>query len=420
MTRVVITGIGLTTPVANNIDDFMLAVKNNDCGLRPIDLYDTLDSQVKYAGQCRELETLKIPNKKIKKLLNRKDLLNVLTATSALSHSGILPTNPDPKRGGVFVGSCSTQIDDFSPYFDSALDCIKDNNQFFDSSMFGKKCLDLINPLAAMKVLMNGGLAHISQLFNIQGVNANIINGETSGLEAIISAYQSIARGDADWCVAGAVSAPVEPFQMSQAFHSKQLAPQIHINTTNISKLVEPYSINSPGTCLGEGAVYFVLEKEDHAIKRNASSLGVVSGFGFANNGSAKLKPQKPSPALISAIRSSCKTASLDPDEIQLVGGQGHGGFMDHIELESLREVFGTNTPPVMTTTPITGYLKEANGPLSIAASLSSFNEPSRITGHQSPAFSKENTRKVPDVIRNCLIPVQSLNGSAAAIILSR
>ncbi len=417
MSRAVITGVGLATPISHSFSSLASALVEGYCGIKPIDLYNTTGCSISYAGQCMQLDTLDIPNKKIKKLLNRKDLLNVLAATSAMSHSGFLDQKDDldPLRGGVFVGSCSTQIDDFSPYFESALDCIGENNESFNSSKFGSECLERINPLAAMKVLMNGGLAHISQLFNAQGVNGNIINGDTSGLEAIIAACQAIERQEADWCIAGAVSAPIEPFQMSQAFHSGLLAQQEHASES-LSSLIRPYSNDPHGTCLGEGAVYFIIENEDHAKQRNAKRFGSILGYGLSNNGNQAIEPDIHNPALVSAIKSSYDQACLTAKRLSLIGGQGNGTYLDKIEQLSFEKALGPNDIPVICTSPLTGYLREANGPFTIAAALSCFNQgvlPQSLTQQKSNNEALDFSRK------NCLVATQSTEGPTAAAVVS-
>lgn len=267
---VLISGVGVVSPLGRSMAEHLQGLWSKQHGFRRITTYDTTAAEIVYAGEVQDLTHIALPNRKLQKLLNRKDLLGIAAAHAALLDADMQSDGRNPDRHGVFIGSCSTQIGDFIPYFETAPACIGADGLSFDSNRFGRDCLNDINPLAAVKVLLNGCLAHVSQQFNIQGANTSVMDGEVSGLKALRMASNAIKRGELDWALVGAMTAPLDPFQMGQAKAKGLLAPQKGLACEELQDAVRPFDTAAIGTLLSEGAVFFVLESELSYQRRKA------------------------------------------------------------------------------------------------------------------------------------------------------
>ena len=183
--KVAWTGSGIVTPVGNTVAANYAAWKSGQHGFRPITQVSTKKSVVQVAGECLHLDQMPMAKRKVRKFLNRKDLLCLVAAELALQDANNPQTHYAPERLGVYVGACSTQIGDLTPYFTSVLSCVTEDLKSLDMRRFGSEVTQLINPFHAVKGLMNGGLSHISQIFNLRGDNCNYLDYEVSGLRRL-------------------------------------------------------------------------------------------------------------------------------------------------------------------------------------------------------------------------------------------
>ena len=248
-----LSGIGLLSPWGHSLQALHRYLQSSQPKFSEItDLgYEILGAQI------RELPQHPLVNRKIHKLVTRKDLIAILSACFAVDDAGIDLLSLDTERFGCFVGTSSSQVGDFLPYFSTALSCVSHDRMSFDSSHFGAHSLTEINPLLALKTLSNSALAHISQLTQARGPNANFMDYELSGLKAIEAAYLSICEGSADICLAGVSHAPFDPFQIADHAYP-------HDAKEAGSTLETPL--------LSEMGLFFVLESAEFFHKRRAKN----------------------------------------------------------------------------------------------------------------------------------------------------
>lgn len=274
MTGVVITGWAINSPLGDNVDANMHALYYKKSNFTKIDSYNISDSSVKYAGKCEHINTSILKDKKIKKVLTRKDLLGVCTACEAAKNANIEVNIP--YRIGIYVGVSCSQMGDFSDYFMLMSECADLTNQTFDSKKFGQEIHEKINPIVVLKLLMNNTLAYSSIELNIKGHNYNFMEFEVAGAKALYEAFKAIQEEKIDIAIAGATSSPLEPFQMINAYLWNLL-----IQDQSKMCIPKPYDAFRQGTLLSEAAAFVVLENEEHAIKRQANILGRILGFGY-------------------------------------------------------------------------------------------------------------------------------------------
>lgn len=351
MSRVAITGIGMITPYGIGFNAFIDGIKSQRPTFSPITLCDTVGSSLKFAGQCTTLESAPLKIAKTKKLVTRKDHLALAAAHDAWIHAGLEESQFDPSRAGAFVGACSTQIGDFFPYFDRAIACVSEDRLHFDSSELGRVILHDVNPIAAIKVLSNGALAHLAQSYNLQGPNTNILNFGTAGLEALQQASQAIASGQADFCLAGAMYAPFDPFQIADGLNQSEWC----IENIDPTRRIRPYSDEPSGTLPTESAVFLVLESFECAQTRSASILAEIKSWSQGSNSLCD-----DGSALQIAL-------SRLPSQPKHVVGCGHG----HRSIDKWEKTYLGESSNLHSIYGFYGYPGEASGLIQIAVALS-------------------------------------------------
>lgn len=367
--NVVITGWAQTSPLGSDVKTFVDRCYSGTSGFRPISLYETKGSTIRFAGEHNAPDTKLLPDRKFQKVLNRRDQTSVLACVSALQAAGLNKGDVTPDRIGLFVGVSCSHLGDLTPYLTLVASCADLEQGTFDSNRFGLEFMEAFNPLVVLKLLMNNALCYGTMSYAIQGVQSNYMQHEVSGLRAVGEAFLAIAEGRADVVVAGGAAGQVEAFQIHEAYHFGLLADQT-VSGFDPGTAVKPYDRNAQGTILSEGVAYLVLEEEEHAKRRGALILGRVTGFATAADGEMDEEAgHKPSAGLVRAARAACAMAGTNGGDLAFVAGNGSGvPLSDYREarayLEWLREHVGQ--VPIFSIKGVTGELGEASGVASL------------------------------------------------------
>jgi 3-oxoacyl-[acyl-carrier-protein] synthase II len=371
-TRVAITGIGLSTALGDDLAANIASWWEGRTHFSEASAASGLaGTSVKYAGECPEPPSAKLPDRKVKKILTRKDVIGMVTALQAAADAGITPCsgNFTPDRFGMYVGAGSTQIKDLTPYFPLVRQCVE--NGVFDSARFGTDMAALVNPMVVLQTLMNNTLCFTSIALDIRGVNSNFMDFNVSGLRAVGEAFRSIQSGRADLCLAGGVASPVEPFHIGTGINSGYLARTAEMGLP-AAEVLRPYDESRCGTVLSEGASFLLLEREDHARARGARIWGFVEGYGSASDGPVEFMQETSAPGLGRSILLACREAGLAGNEVDLVIGHGNGvRNADNVEIDASADVLPYGTP-LASIKAVTGELGEAAGVVSCVAALDS------------------------------------------------
>jgi 3-oxoacyl-(acyl-carrier-protein) synthase len=272
---------------------------------------DVAETNLQFGGVAKPLDGRDLPNRKLSKLVERKDLLCLHAVAAAIADFPDL-SRVIPERRGVFVGACATQLGDLMPYFEAVPECVDRKAATFCTDTFGELVLERVNPIAAVRVLMNGALAHVAQVFDCRGANVSFVDGRMSGLFALESALTSLARDEIDVAIVAAMTAPFDPFQIADGFLFEGLGPQ----GDDINQQCRPYDFSSAGRVLSEGAVAFVIQREPNA-QTFGRLLQAKSGNLLRANSFLQPLFQHTEPAFIAGA--SKGSASEDKTEIELL-----------------------------------------------------------------------------------------------------
>jgi 3-oxoacyl-[acyl-carrier-protein] synthase II len=316
--RVVITGVGVVSPLGNSLTEFRSALYEGRSGVAPLEKLPAIDSRVAFGGECRqfsgaiddfgELEKdLKKSIRKALKMMCRESMMAVAAAQHAIADAGFAATAMEPQRTGVVFGSDYM----LSPP-EELVDAMKAagvGGEGFDYGKWGKDGLGGMNPLWMLSYLPNMPASHIAIFNDLRGPNNSLTMREASGLLSIREAVQTIERGHADRMIAGATGTRIHSFKTVHALQTEQLAdPELPPHEAS-----RPFDAQRTGMVVGEGAGAILLEEMESARARGARIYGEVLSTGSSAVANANLNGAQTT-ALANAARAALAAASREQD----------------------------------------------------------------------------------------------------------
>jgi 3-oxoacyl-[acyl-carrier-protein] synthase II len=374
MQRVVITGIGTINSLGNNVKDSFEAMKNGECGVDKITLFDTEGYSAQIAAEVKDFDPTAIMGKKEAKKADRFIHLGIHAAQEAMADAGVVTDNKvsDDKadRFGIVAASGI-----------GGLGNIEKNSIICDNRGPGK-----ISPFFIPSALANmlGGFITIQH--NLKGPNLSDVTACAAGTHGIINAYKTIALGGADqMLVVGAESAicgaGVGGFASMKALSTRNDDPK---------KASRPFDADRDGFVMGEGAGALVLETLESAEARGAKIYGELIGFGESGDANHITSPTMDGPlrAMKAAYAMAEKNVggNLKIDYVNAHGTSTPVG--DKNETAALKELFGgkENCPPVTSTKGQIGHCLGAAGAIEAIVAIKAMDE-----GIIPPTINQEN-----------------------------
>ena len=375
--RVVITGLGIVSPIGTGIDAFWSSLAEGRGGVAPIASFpvdglptDAVAEVRGFDAMAHALPKTKRALKKGLKYMARDIQLAVAAAMMAVSDAGLVDGGVDPTRFGVDLGAglISTELDELAP----ALTHASDADGGFDYHVYGREGIPIILPTWLLKYLPNMLACHISILLDCQGPSNTITEAEAASCLAIGEATRIIARGRADVMVTGGADSKIHPLSLVRM----SLLEQMTHWRGDPSKAVKPFDVRRDGTVAGEGACILILEEREHALKRGAKVYGEILGFGSACDAKpgGGLDPEGVGTEI--AVRSAIRDAKLTPADIGHVNAHGVGTVVsDAAEARAIGRVFGkSGKTPVTALKGYLGNIVSGCGAVELAGSLLGVN----------------------------------------------
>lgn len=353
--RVVITGLGLVSPLGNTTEAFWTALTTGVSGVRALDELPAQLLAMPFAARARDFTghiddfgTLEKDQKRAIrkgiKVMCREIQMGVAAAQRALADAELKPGDYDVDRTGVLFGSdyILTGPDEF---VDAITSC-RDADKHFEYSRWADQGIPKITPLWLLKYLPNMPASHIAIYNDLRGPSNSLTMREASANSAIGEATHLIARGSADKMIAGATGTRVHPLRTLHVV----LQEEVVTSGDDPTKACKPFDLNRCGMVLGEGAGAIVLESLDSAVERGANILGEVVGSGSSavmdTRGVGNLQQ-----ATTIAMRQALRTAGLTPDTVGHVHAHGVSTTRsDAEEAQAIQQVFGSRSKPIPVT----------------------------------------------------------------------
>lgn len=378
-TSVVITGLGVISPLGNTPEALLDGLRSGRSGIAGFTQIPAGAYCVSNGAEAREFtgdiqdygpleKSMQRTIKKGSKVMCREIEMGVAAAQLALHHAGFDPERFDRDRTGVLFGS------DYimslpEEYAEGIAACIEDGE--FQFSKWGQQGLPKVNPLWLLKYLPNMPASHIAIYNDLRGPNNSLTLREASSCAAIAEATSTILRGHADALVVGATGSRVHPLRTLHASTQEPLAA----DRDDPAEMSRPFDASRDGSVLGEGAASMVCESRAHAEARGATIFGEVIGYGTSVAGELA-GPRPLEVAIANALRAaigSAQAAGHGDTPIGHIHAHGLSDVeIDRDEAAAIASVFGAakSQPPVTTAKGHFGNLGAGGGMVEIIASL--------------------------------------------------
>ena len=388
--RVVITGVGLVSPLGQSADQLWDALLNRRSGVGPLESLPTRYLPTCYGAEARgftgnitdfgELEKVTQRNiRKGLKVMCREIQMGVAVAQHALADARLNPEVRDPDRTGVVYGSdyIMTLPEEFS---EGIRRCLNEDDEF-DFKRWADEGLPKVDPLWLLKYLPNMPASHIAIYNDLRGPNNSITVREASSNMAMCEAYCTIVRGSADAIVVGATGTRVHPLRTLHVTLQEQLAA----NGSEPERMSRPFDLERTGMVVGEGAGALVLEELNNAQARGANILGEVTGYGSSTVMDRRGVAQCDA-ALRNALVQALRTSGLSPQELGHIHAHGLATQKcDMEEAQAIKTVCGDTKVPVTAAKSYFGNLGAGGGIVELIASLWALRQ-----GHLFPILNYE------------------------------
>lgn len=362
--RVVITGIGVVSPIGIGKDAFWRSLREGRSGVDYLrSLAGSLPSP--YAAEIKDFEPRDhLRDVKFLKVMSRGMQLGVSAASLAMRDAALADGDVDPDRLGVSFGAgrISTTPNEVS----GAVHKSNDNEE--SHTRWGEDSMGRIAPLWLLRRLPNMPAAHVSIDHNARGPNNTITCRDSSALLALAEATRVIERGSADCMIVGACSSNLQPVDLAKL----NLFEGLTRRTVDPERAVRPFDFNRDGTILGEGAGSFVIERYEHAKARGAKIYAEIVGIGAGCDGTGYWNGAG-GRGLVHAINNAMQRGDLKPREIGHINAHGKSTQRDDlVEARAYHKAFGSLAEriPVTALKSYFGHFDAGSGAVEMVGSL--------------------------------------------------
>jgi len=329
--RVVVTGLGLATPLGVGVEHTWSRLLAGESGIGAIQAFDTRDLPAKVAGQVPagtkadgRLNMDEWVAPKEQRRMDRFIQLALVAADQAVEDSGWKPvTEEEQEATGVMIGS---GIGGLATIYEASV-------------MVKEGRARRLSPFFIPASLINLASGHVSIRYGFKGPNHSVVTACATGVHAIGDAARLIMLGDADVMVAGGSEAAVCELGIAGFCASRALSTGFNDTPAKASR---PWDRDRDGFVMGEGAGVVVLEEYEHAKKRGAKIYGEVTGYGLSGDAYHITAPAEGHAGAFRAMRAALKNARVEPAQVQYVNAHGTSTPLgDDLELEAVERLWG-------------------------------------------------------------------------------
>ncbi|MCK8516497.1 beta-ketoacyl-ACP synthase II [Methylonatrum kenyense] len=351
--RVVVTGMGIISPVGNTIAQAWESILAGRSGIGPITRFDCSAFSTRFGGTISDFDAKDYVNPKDARKMDPFIHYGIAAASQAIADSGLEITDANAARVGVAVGSGIGGINWIEQGHESYL----------------KGGPRKLSPFFIPGAIINMISGHLSIIHGIKGPNISIVTACTTGTHNIGEAGRMIAYGDADVMIAGGAEFSTTPtglggFAAARALSSRNDDPE---------GASRPWDKGRDGFVLSDGAGVLVLEEYEHAKKRGAPIYAEVAGYGMSGDAYHMTQPSEGGDGAARCMRNALNDAGLDRSEVDYINAHGTSTPVgDKAETMAVKNLFGDAAykVPVSSTKSMTGHLLGAAGGVEAVFSL--------------------------------------------------
>ena len=343
--RVVITGIGLVTPLGVGTRKNWEALLRGANGIGPVTRFDVSRFATRFAGEIKGFDPLPFIEKKEVRKMDLFIQYSIVAAQLAVEDSGIASAALEGDRTGVCVGSGIGGIGSLEETHTVLLE----------------KGPDRVSPFFLIQTIINEAAGQISIKYRAKGPNTATVTACSTGTHAIGDSFRMIARGEADIMFAGGAEAPVTPLGLAGFCALKALSER----NDEPAKASRPFDAQRDGFVMGEGAGIVILEELEHALARGARIYAEVSGYGMTSDAYHVTAPAPDGDGAVRVMLRALADAGARPEDIGYINAHGTSTpFNDKTETLAIKKVFGEHALKigVSSTKSMMGHLLGAAG----------------------------------------------------------
>ena len=355
--RVVVTGMGVISPIGNTVEEFWQSLKEKRVGIGEITHYDASEDKVKLAAEVKNFDPKNYMDPKSARRMELFSQYAVAAAGEAIGNAGLNLEKEDRTRIGVSVG------------------CGIGSLQIMEQVLEKRytKGFKKMPPLFVPLMITNMAAGNVAIHFGLEGTCVNVVTACATGTHSIGEAFRAIQWGDADVMIAGGTEAAICPTGIG-GFHALT-AVSTSQDPLHASM---PFDRNRSGFVMGEGAGVVVLESLEHAEARGAKILAEVGGFGSTCDAYHITSPKEDGSGAARAMLLAAEEAGLTGKDIQYVNAHGTGTHHnDLFETRAIKKAFGNDAYQmnVNSTKSMTGHMLGAAGAVEFIACVKTVME---------------------------------------------
>ncbi len=343
--RVVVTGLGLFTPVGKTAAENWESIRNGVSGVGPITRFDASAYATRFAAEIKSYDPLSHFDRKDLRKYDPFIQYALIASQEAVQNAALHVESIDRERAGVYIGSGIGGITTIEAY----------------KEVLMQKGPDRVSPFFLPSTIANLATGQVSIRFGLKGPNLANCTACATGTHAVGDSFRLIQRGDADLMIAGGAEAPITPlgiagFSVMKAISTRNDAPQ---------KASRPFDRERDGFVVAEGAALLVLESLEHAVKRGAPILAEVVGYGFTSDAYHMTAPDPDADGAFRSMRAAVADAEISPADISYINAHGTSTPLnDKLETHAIKRLFGDHARSLLisSTKSMTGHMLGATG----------------------------------------------------------
>ena len=369
MKRVVVTGMGVISPLGNDLDTFWNNLKEGNIGIGPLTRFDSTGYKVKLAAQAQDFDPKNYMDAKTARRMELFSQYAVAAAFMAVQDAGLSMEKEDAARVGVSVGSGIGSLQAVEREYVRLVE----------------KGPGRVNPLFVPLMISNMAAGNVAIALGAKGKCTNVVTACATGTHSIGEAYRYIQWGEADVMIAGGTEAAICPTGIAGFGALTALSTAEDPKRASI-----PFDKERSGFVMGEGAGVMVLESLEHAQKRGAPILAEIAGYGATCDAFHITSPAEDGEGAARAMKMAVEEAGLSMDQVDYINAHGTGTHHnDLFETRAIKKAFGSHAYRlnINSTKSMTGHMLGAAGAVECIVCVKSVMENfiHKTAGYQVP-----------------------------------
>jgi len=348
--RVVVTGIGMVTPLGLDTESTWQAMLEGRSGVGPITAFDPDGFETRIAAEVRGFDPARYMDRKDARRMDRFAQFALVASQEAVTQAGLDIARVGPERVAVVIGTGVGGILTLSEQF----------------GVLHTRGPQRISPFFVPMMLADMASGQVSIHLGIKGPSLAVLSACASGSDAIGQAWEMVRRGTVEVALAGGTEAPICPiavagFNACQALSTRNEEPE---------RASRPFDRDRDGFVIGEGSAVLVLEALEHALRRGARPLAELVGYGTSSDAYHITQPDPEGDGGALAIQRALESAGIRPEEVDYINAHGTSTPLnDRAETKAIKRVFGewAYRVAISSTKSMTGHLLGAAGALEAA-----------------------------------------------------